>query len=220
MARSGPTTSTPISTSSARTVEAVQAAQAAAQPVDLLLNRAYVDENMNRRFFLSDETYLGVPGNKHLSPITTEHADKELGILAFCPQGTRYPSGVIVNYGVHPLVAGHLARSSAPTYPASCARSCTSLRCPICYTTGAAGDNHPKSPEAGYAEMQRAGRSPRHRSRQASLRRPQGQRTAAHPLPVAHHPLRQRTYENSPRYTAPTRRPSATTSAVWNSPAR
>ena len=32
-----------------------------------------------------------------------------------------------------------------------------SLRCPTCYTTGAASDNHPKGPEAGFAEMRRVG---------------------------------------------------------------
>ena len=180
----------------ARTVEAVQAAQAAAQPVDLLLNRAYVDENMNRRFFLSDETYLGVPGNKHLSPITTEHADKELGILAFCPQGTRYPSGVIVNYGVHPLVAGHLAPFISADIPGVVrALMHESLRCPICYTTGAAGDNHPKSPEAGYAEMQRAGQA----LATEAVKRLYDARKANEPLRIRcltrTIPLRQRTYE-------------------------
>ena len=62
-----------------------------AQTCDLLVNRTYVDENMNRRFFLSDERYLGVPGNKHLAAIAPEYADKELGILAFCPAGTAAP---------------------------------------------------------------------------------------------------------------------------------
>ncbi|MCC6166642.1 MAG: neutral/alkaline non-lysosomal ceramidase N-terminal domain-containing protein [Caldilineaceae bacterium] len=141
-----------------RTAQAVQAAQAAAQPVDLLVNRAYVDENMNRRFFLSDETYLGVPGNKHLTPVTTEHADKELGILAFCPQGTRLPCGLILNYAVHPLTAGQVApliSADIPGVVRDLVRE--SLQCPACYITGAAGDNHPKAPEAGFAETRRVG---------------------------------------------------------------
>lgn len=143
---------------SARTVEAVLAAQANAQPVDLLVNRAYVDENMNRRFFLSNEQYLGVPGNKSLVPVTHEHADKELGILAFCPEGTRQPSGLIVNYAVHPLTAGAVApllSADIPGVVRDLVRE--SLQCPTCYTTGAAGDNHPKAPEAGFAETRRVG---------------------------------------------------------------
>jgi hypothetical protein len=136
----------------------VQAAQANAQPVDLLVNRAYVDENMNRRFFLSDETYLGVPGNKHLTPVTTEHADKELGILAFCPAGMRLPCGLIVNYAVHPLTAGHTAPLISADIPGVVrALVRESLQCPTCYVTGAAGDNHPKAPEAGFAETRRVG---------------------------------------------------------------
>lgn len=141
-----------------RVVQAVQAAQANAQPVDLLVNRAYVDENMNRRFFLSDETYLGVPGNKHLTPVTTEHADKELGVLAFCPTGTRLACGLIVNYAVHPLTAGHTAPLISADIPGVVrAIVAESLQCPTCYLTGAAGDNHPKAPEAGFAETRRVG---------------------------------------------------------------
>ncbi len=142
----------------AATVEAVQAAQTTAQPVDLLVNRAYVDENMNRRFFLSDETFLGVPGNKHLTPVTTEYADKELGILAFCPAGTRLPCGLILNYAVHPLTAGHTAPLISADIPGVVREVVReSLQCPTCYVTGAAGDNHPKAPEAGFAETRRVG---------------------------------------------------------------
>lgn len=143
---------------SARTVEAVVAAKANAQPIDLLVNRAYVDENMNRRFFLSNEQYLGVPGHKHLTPVTHEHTDKELGILAFCPEGTRLACGLIVNYAVHPLTAGALAPLLSADIPGVVRELVReSLQCPTCYTTGAAGDNHPKGPEAGFAETRRVG---------------------------------------------------------------
>ena len=142
----------------ARTVEAVQAAKTNAQPVDLLVNRAYVDENMNRRFFLSNELYLGVPGHKHLTPVTTEHTDKELGILAFCPAGTRLPCGLIVNYAVHPLTAGAVAPLLSADIPGVVRELVReSLQCPTCYVTGAAGDNHPKAPEAGFADKRRVG---------------------------------------------------------------
>lgn len=142
----------------ARTVEAVAAARDRAQPVDLLVNRAYVDENMNRRFFLSNEQYLGVPGHKHLVPVTHEHTDKELGILAFCPEGTRLACGIIVNYTVHPLTAGAVAPLLSADIPGVVRELIReSLQCPTCYTTGAAGDNHPKGPEAGFAETRRVG---------------------------------------------------------------
>jgi neutral ceramidase len=142
----------------ARTVEAIAAAKANAQPVDLLVNRAYVDENMNRRFFLSDEHYLGVPGHKHLVPVTYEHTDKELGILVFCPEGTRQACGMIVNYTVHPLTAGAVAPLLSADIPGVVRELVSeSLQCPCCYTTGAAGDNHPKGPEAGFAETRRVG---------------------------------------------------------------
>ena len=47
-----------------RTSQVAQTAAAKAQEFDLTVNRAYVDENMNRRFFLSNEQYLGVPGSQ------------------------------------------------------------------------------------------------------------------------------------------------------------
>ncbi len=90
-----------------RVAEVAAAAAAGAQEFDLVVNRAHVDENVNRRFFLTDETYLSIPGNKHLLDVAREHADKELGILAFCPPGSRRPFGLILNYTMHPLTAGN-----------------------------------------------------------------------------------------------------------------
>lgn len=141
-----------------RVVEVARAAADQARAFDLTVNRAHVDENMNRRFFLSDETYLGVPGNKHLVPITTEHTDKELGIVGFCEPGTKRPFGVLVNYTMHPLTAGHtssLISADVPGVVRELIRD--SMQCPTCYTTGACGDNHPKAPEAGFAETRRVG---------------------------------------------------------------
>lgn len=141
-----------------QTVTVARHAQQAAQECDLLVNRAYVDENMNRRFFLSDEHYLGIPGNKHLAPIAQEHADKELGILAFCPVGSRRPFGLIVNYTMHPLTAGHVSSLISADVPGVVRTLIKeSMGCIPCYITGAAGDNHPKAPEAGFAETQRVG---------------------------------------------------------------
>ena len=141
-----------------KTATVAQMAAAQAQACDLLVNRAYVDENMNRRFFLSDERYLSIPGNKQLVPIAPEHTDKELGILAFCPSGSRRPFGLIVNYTMHPLTAGHVSSLLSADVPGVVrALIKESMACIPCYITGATGDNHPKAPEAGFAETQRVG---------------------------------------------------------------
>lgn len=142
----------------AKTIEVAQAAKQSAQDCDLLVNRAYVDENLNRRFFLSDEHYLSIPGNKHLAPIAQEYADKELGIFAFCPVGSRRPFGLIVNYTMHPLTAGHVSSLISADVPGVVRRLIKeSLGYIPCYITGATGDNHPKAPEAGFAETERVG---------------------------------------------------------------
>ncbi len=142
----------------AKTVAVAQAAAAARQPFDLLVNRAHVDENMNRRFFLPDGRYLGVPDHKDLIPITHEHTDKELGILAFCPEGTRRPFGLLLNYAMHPLTAGQTSSLISADVPGIVrALIKESTDCLPIYTTGAAGDNHPKAPEAGFAETRRVG---------------------------------------------------------------
>ncbi|MEZ4681212.1 MAG: neutral/alkaline non-lysosomal ceramidase N-terminal domain-containing protein [Caldilineaceae bacterium] len=142
----------------AQTVVVAQAAAAARQPFDLLVNRAHVDENMNRRFFLPDGHYLGVPDHKDLIPVTHEHTDKEMGILAFCPPGSRRPFGLLLNYAMHPLTAGQtssLFSADVPGVVRTLIKESTDAL-PI-YTTGAAGDNHPKAPEAGFAETRRVG---------------------------------------------------------------
>jgi len=143
---------------SAKSVEVAQLAATAQQPFELLLNRAHVDENMNRRFFLPDGHYLGVPDHKDLIPITHEHTDKELGILAFCAPGTRRPFGLLLNYAVHPLTAGQTSSLISADIPGVVrALIKESTDCLPIYTTGAAGDNHPKAPEAGFAETRRVG---------------------------------------------------------------
>lgn len=141
-----------------QTATVAEAAKANAQPCDLIANRTFVDENLNRRFFLSNEQYLSVPGNKHLAPIAHEHADKELGIIGFCAKGTRRPFGLLLNYTMHPLTAGHTSASISADVPGVVRRLVKeSMECLTCYVTGAAGDNHPKAPEAGFAETERVG---------------------------------------------------------------
>ena len=141
-----------------RTENVARAAVVAAQPCDLLVNQTCVDENVNRRLFLSDERYIALPGNKHLLPAATGYADKELGILAFCAVGSRRPFGLIVNYTVHPLTAGALSGQLSADIPGVVRRVVgESMGCPVCYVTGACGDNHPKAPESGFGETERVG---------------------------------------------------------------
>jgi neutral ceramidase len=141
-----------------RCAEVALAAGANAQEFDLVANRAWVDENVNRRFFLTDETVLSIPGNKQLLDVAREHADKELGVLSFCPPGERRPFGLLLNYTMHPLTAGNtstLISADVPGIVRAVVRE--SIGCPACYVTGAAGDNHPKHSEAGFAETRRVG---------------------------------------------------------------
>lgn len=142
----------------AQTVAVAQAAVAALMPCDLLVNRVHVDENMNRRFFLPDGSYLGVPDHKDLIPITHGHTDNTLGILAFCQPGTRRPFGLLLNYAMHPLTAGQTSSLISADVPGVVRELIKeSTDCLPIYTTGAAGDNHPKAPEAGFVETRRVG---------------------------------------------------------------
>jgi len=129
-----------------------------ARECDLYANRAYVDENINRRFFFASGEYRNVPGHKDLIPIAYDHADKELGMVYFCPKGERQPYGMIVNYTVHPLTAGGfgtLLTADIPGVVRDLVKE--AMGCLTCYITGAAGDNHPKRPEGGFAETRRVG---------------------------------------------------------------
>ena len=144
--------------------EVSQEAASRAQEFELRVNRAYVDENINRRFFLNTGEYLYVPRYKDLIPITNEYADKELGILYFCPKNMKgakwpHPYGVIVNYSMHPLTAGNTSLLISADVPGVVRELIKeSMECLTCYITGAAGDNHPKAPEGGFAETRRVGR--------------------------------------------------------------
>jgi len=141
-----------------RLTAAAREAAAGAREFTLSANQAYADENMNRRFFLSNEQFIGLPGNKHLIPVAHGHADKELGVIAFCSPQTGRPFGLILNYSMHPLTAGvtsNLISADVPGVVRQLIRE--SMECPACYITGAAGDNHPKAPEGGFAETRRVG---------------------------------------------------------------
>ena len=133
-------------------------AVSACRECDVRVNRAFVDENMNRRYFMPSGQYFGVPGYKDLVPITYEHEDKELGIICFCPPEDRHPFGMIVNYTMHPLTAGNttsLISADVPGVVRDVIKE--GLNCLACYINGAAGDNHPKRPEGGFAETRRVG---------------------------------------------------------------
>jgi len=134
-----------------------------AQDFELRVNRSYVDENINRRFFLNTEVNLYIPKYKELIPVAYEYADKELGILYFCSKNVKgakwpHPYGVIVNYTMHPLTAGNTSLLISADVPGVVREVIKeSMECLTCYITGAAGDNHPKAPEGGFAETRRVG---------------------------------------------------------------
>ena len=133
-------------------------AEANARECELMVNRAYVDENMNRRFFFASGENLYVSSYKDLVPITYGHADKELGMVYFCPVGDKHPYGMIVNYTVHPLTAGDTSSLISADVPGVIRNLVKEgMGCMTCYVTGAAGDNHPKAPEGGFAETRRMG---------------------------------------------------------------
>ncbi len=141
-----------------RVTGAAREAAAGAQEFNLSANQAYVDENMNRRFFLTNEHFIGLPGNKHLIPVAHGHADKELGVIAFSSPETGRPFGLILNYSMHPLTAGNTSNLISADVPGVVRQLIReSMSCPACYITGAAGDNHPKAPEGGFAETRRVG---------------------------------------------------------------
>jgi neutral ceramidase len=151
--------------------EAVKEAASSMREFNLGINRAYVDENMNRRLFLNDE-YRYPSRYVDLAPIAHAYgqADKELGLVYFYPKegeydlfpivgkGDWHPFGVISNYTMHPIVAGrvsNLISADVPGVVRNLVRE--SLGCPLCYITGAAGDNHPRRPNTGFEEMRRVG---------------------------------------------------------------
>ena len=141
-----------------RAVDVACTAASQARSCELRVNRAWVDENMNRRFFMPDGQWFFVPSYKDLVPITNQYEDKELGALYFCPPGDRHPFGVILNYTMHPLTAGHTTSLISADVPGVVRETIREgLGCLTCYITGAAGDNHPKAPEAGFAETRRVG---------------------------------------------------------------
>jgi len=155
-----------------RSAEVAKLAAAQATEFNLGVNRSYVDENMNRRLFLNEE-YRYPSRHVDLQPIAHiyGHADKELGMLYFYPKegeftlfpivgkGDWHPFGVIANYTMHPITAGRVSNLISADMPGVVRELVReSLGCPCCYITGAAGDNHPKSPNTGFEEARRVGR--------------------------------------------------------------
>lgn len=131
-------------------------ARSRARECDVRVNRAFVDENLNRRYFMPSGQHFYVPNYKDLIPITYQHEDKELGLVYFCPVGDKHPFGMILNYTMHPLTAGNTTSLVSADVPGVVRNLIAEgLSCFTCYVNGAAGDNHPKAPEGGFAETRR-----------------------------------------------------------------
>lgn len=140
--------------------EAAADARAAAEPCTLHYNFAFAQENMNRRYSLPDRRFLYVPQHKQLAGLSPEYVDRELGLVAFKKKGTpnRYLA-VITNYTCHPLCVGNSSNLVSADFPGALRYTVeeTFAGCRCLATTGAAGDNHPLSPEAGFSAAEKTG---------------------------------------------------------------
>jgi hypothetical protein len=135
-------------------------AKANAEPCDLRYNFAFANENMNRRYTFTDRRLLYIPDNKQLLGQSSEYVDRELGILAFRKKGTRNQyKAIITNYTAHPLCVGNSSSLVSADYQGVLRRHVeeTFAGCLCLTTTGAAGDNHPLQPEAGFAAAEAMG---------------------------------------------------------------
>ena len=141
-------------------VQAAAAAKANAEPCDLLYNYAHVAENMNRRLAFPDRRFLYLPANKQLIGQSQEYVDRELGILAFRrPGGKNRYKAILTNYTCHPLCVGNTSNLVSADFQGALRRRVeeTFAGCLCLTTTGAAGDNHPLLPEAGFAAAEAMG---------------------------------------------------------------
>jgi neutral ceramidase len=140
--------------------DAAAEARGNAEPCELRYNFAYVDANMNRRYGFPDRRFLYIPANKQLAGQSTEFVDREVGIVAFRKVGThnRYKA-IVTNYTAHPLCVGNSSLLVSADYQGVLRRHVeeTFSGCLCLSTTGAAGDNHPLLPEAGFAAAEDMG---------------------------------------------------------------
>jgi neutral ceramidase len=133
--------------------QATRDARQNAQECDLRHNFAFVAENMNRRFYFPDRRHLYIPDHKALVGLSPEFVDRELGIIAFRRRGTTQQyKAVLTNYTSHPLCVGNSSSLVSSDYQGviRALMEETLQGCKVMATTGAAGDNHPLKPEAGF----------------------------------------------------------------------
>lgn len=141
-------------------VEAAEEARASAEPCTLHYNFDFAAENMNRRFSLPDRQHLYIPQYKQLLGKSPEYVDRELGIVAFRKQGSpnRYKA-LITNYTCHPLCVGNSSNLCSADFQGALRRTVeATFEGALCLaTTGAAGNNHPLTPESGFAAAEKMG---------------------------------------------------------------
>jgi neutral ceramidase len=133
--------------------KAARASRANAEECQLRYNFTYVEENMNRRYNFPDRRFFYIPDHKQLLGLSREYVDRELGIVAFRKKGSpnRYKA-VLTNYTSHPLCVGNSSNLVTADYHGVMRRRVeeTFEGCLCLSTTGAAGDNHPLTPEGGF----------------------------------------------------------------------
>lgn len=144
----------------ASTCQAAVEAKRNAEPCTLHYNFTFAAENMNRRYSFPDRRFLYIPQNKQLAGESDGYVDRELGVVLFRKQGTpnRYKA-VVTNYTCHPLCVGNSSNLCSADFQGVLRRVVEeTFEGALCLsTTGAAGDNHPLLPEAGFARAEKMG---------------------------------------------------------------
>lgn len=140
--------------------KAAAEAKSTAETCTLHYNFDFASENMNRRFSLPDRQHLYIPQYKQLLGKSPEFVDRELGIVAFRKKGTpnRYKA-LITNYTCHPLCVGNASNLCSADFQGALRRTVeATFEGALCLTTtGAAGNNHPLTPESGFSAAEKMG---------------------------------------------------------------
>ena len=133
------------------------------QPVRVFHYSVQAYENINREVTLPDNSSLYLPHHQHLTALATGIVDPELGIIYFVAADGDTPVATFVNYAAHPLTSytgGSSSLKITSDYPGVLRRIVEAELGGLCvFTTGAAGNLHPKGFESGFVRTEAMGRS-------------------------------------------------------------
>ncbi|MFC1582287.1 neutral/alkaline non-lysosomal ceramidase N-terminal domain-containing protein [Planctomycetota bacterium] len=140
--------------------EAAVEAGNSAEECTLHYNYTQADYNMSRRYSFPDRRNLYIPQYKQLAGTSPDYVDCEIGIIAFRKANTSNQyKAIISNYTMHPVCVGNSTNLVSADYQGYVRRTVeeTFAGCMCLATTGAAGDNHPLKPEAGFEYAREVG---------------------------------------------------------------